>query len=144
MKKPFPMVIVFDQPAAREQALRFPRHLLQIFSAEFDLETTFCSFDQIRDSRFSREANEVAAEARLIILATHDGRQLPPEVERWMESWMTPGKEKLFILLTPVENAGCSHLHERLQAALQSSPITYLAGRLETGSICPANIHNGE
>lgn len=80
-----PVIIVYESPAAREQALQLSGEL-QPF-AHANTSPCWWSFDLLTGAG-GAEAAEKAARAELIVFALESRDDLPGEIKNWIERWL--------------------------------------------------------
>jgi hypothetical protein len=83
------IVAVYENNAAREQALRFCEDFAvhQSASSE-DLDIHWCAFGLLRDPAQGTDAASHAEKADLILFSVTSEGDLPGEVKMWIERWL--------------------------------------------------------
>ena len=89
MKKMWSIVVIYDAPDTREQAMHACDHLVQRFWAESELEVTWWSTAMLERSDLAGKAVEKAIEADLVMFALQPEGDLPFTVREWIESWLS-------------------------------------------------------
>jgi hypothetical protein len=85
----WPVVVVYEDTAAREAAVKFCDLLIERFWASSGFEVGWWSFASLEDEASAREALEKATEAPLIVFATRPEGALPDTVKAWIETCMS-------------------------------------------------------
>jgi hypothetical protein len=104
---------------------------VQKFWADVEFDFSWWRFDFLHDSALAGDAVRLAARSELILLAAHAGRELPPPVKNWIESWL-PMREPGFGVLVAMIGTeadrlrGLSPIHVYLREAAQRANMDYL------------------
>jgi hypothetical protein len=88
-KAAWSVVVVYEDTAAREQAVDFCDQLVKRFWARFEFEVSWWSFSLLQKDPVAMEAAEKAAQADLVILSSLRQEDLPVPVKGWIESWLS-------------------------------------------------------
>jgi len=88
-KAAWSVVAVYEDTAAREQAVDFCDQLVKRFWARFEFEVSWWSFSLLQKEHVAMEAAEKAARADLVILSSLRQEDLPVPVKGWIESWLS-------------------------------------------------------
>jgi len=94
LKKPGRIIVVYENSAAREHAIRSSHELAGALSAEAGFHVDWWSFDSLCDSAFGSGAASRAAAADLLIFAITPAGDLPQEIKSWMERWICQRSER--------------------------------------------------
>ena len=97
-KAAWSVVVVYEDAAAREQAVDFCDQLVKRFWATFEFDVSWWSFSLLQTEHVAMEAAEKAAQADLIILASLREEDFPVHVPKWVESWLRRRGEREGIL----------------------------------------------
>jgi hypothetical protein len=103
------VVVVYEDPAARERAVAFCDQVVGRMWAELELEVGWWSFDMLREVECASEAAEKAAGADVIIFSAAQEGEFPLSVKAWMQAWLSQRGDregKLVGLLEPGAPAG--------------------------------------
>jgi hypothetical protein len=87
-KTAWSVVVVYEDAAAREQAVDFCDQLVNRFWAGFEFDVNWWSFDLLQNEPTARAAAEKAAQADLVILSAPRQEDFPASVKGWIESWL--------------------------------------------------------
>src|ERR1039457_89077 len=87
-------LVLYENLAAREQAVRFCEQLTAHSADEPQPSVKWCSFESLRKAGNSNKAATVAAQAELIIFAITFTGDLPEEIKVWTESWLSKRGER--------------------------------------------------
>src|SRR5439155_3527920 len=90
MKKTWSIVVIYEDTATREHAVRACDHLVKRFWAEGELDVTWWSCAMLAEPALARQGVEKAVQADLIILSLCRDRELASRVSEWIESWLSP------------------------------------------------------
>ena len=88
-KAAWSVVVIYEDTAAREQAVDFCDQLVKRFWASFEFEVSWWSFGLLQNEPVAMEAAEKAARADLVILSALQHEDFPVRVKGWMESWLS-------------------------------------------------------
>jgi hypothetical protein len=86
-KAAWSVVAVYEDNAAREQAVDFCDQLVKRFWAQFEFDVSWWSFGLLQKDAVAIEAAAKAAQADLVIISSVQREDLPTPVKRWIESW---------------------------------------------------------
>jgi hypothetical protein len=87
-KTAWSVVVVYEDAAAREQAVDFCDQLVKRFWARFEFDVNWWSFGLLQNEATATEAAEKAAQADLVILSSLRQEDLPARVKGWLEAWL--------------------------------------------------------
>jgi len=125
--------------------------LVQKFWADVEFDFSWWRFDFLLDSALAGDAVRLAARSELILLAAHAGRELPPPVKNWIESWLPIREQGFGVLVAMIGTEadrlrGLSPIHVYLREAAQRANMDYLPqvidaplGKLDTSIETIAN-----
>jgi len=127
----FSAVVLYEDHATRDRAMEICDRLVRKFWADVEFDFNWWRFDFLNDSTLANDAVRLAARSELILLAAHAGRELPPPVKNWIESWL-PMREPGFGVLVAMigteadQLKGLSPIHVYLREAAQRAYMDYL------------------
>jgi hypothetical protein len=87
-KTAWSVVVVYEDAAAREQAVDFCDQLVSRFWARFEFDVNWWSFGLLQNEQTGLAALEKAAQADLVILCSLRQEDFPAWVKGWIESWL--------------------------------------------------------
>jgi hypothetical protein len=87
-KAAWSVTVVYDDAAAREQAVDFCDQLVKRFWTRFEFDVSWWSFSMLQQEPVATEAAERAARANLIVFASTLPGDFPLSVQGWVESWL--------------------------------------------------------
>jgi len=87
-KTAWSVVVVYEDTAAREQAVDFCDQLVKRFWARFEFDVNWWSFGLLQNEPTAVAAAEKAAQADLIILCSLRQEDFPAPVKGWIERWL--------------------------------------------------------
>jgi hypothetical protein len=82
------VVVVYEDPAARQQAMDFCDQLVNRFWARFEFDVSWWSFGMLQQEPAATEAAARSARADLIVLSWIGQGDFPVPVKGWIESWL--------------------------------------------------------
>jgi hypothetical protein len=82
------VVVIYEDSAAREQAVDFCDQLVKRFWAGFEFEMNWWSFSLLQANPAAMDAAEKAAHADLVVVASMQPQDFPRGVKSWIESWL--------------------------------------------------------
>ncbi len=85
MKSTWSVVVVYEHPLSREQAMVFCDQMVERFWDKLSFDIGWWSYDMLQEAESGSLAVERAAKADLIIVATGGGDHPPREVRAWLE-----------------------------------------------------------
>ena len=88
-KAAWSVVVVYEDPAARERAVGFCDQLVGRFWAGFDFDLRWWPFAQLEDADSAKAAANEAARADLIVFAANPEGDFPWAVKSWTASWLS-------------------------------------------------------
>ena len=80
--------MLYEDSATRDHAAFVATHLAARLGGEIKLQMTWWRIHSLSDPRIGWEATEAAVAADVIVFALHAGREVPPEMRNWVESWV--------------------------------------------------------
>ncbi len=92
--KPVFVVVAYEDETARRQAMEICSQETENLGCELEFEISWWDFDQLRDTRLKHEATTVTLKARLVIVASRSGEELPAQVKHWLLDWMRSKGDK--------------------------------------------------
>ena len=92
--KPLSVILAFDGDVAHKKARQFFAHLLEEFEEEFELESSWWSFEQLCQERFAEAAARAAASADVIGFVSAAPGDLPFPVKAWIERWLAKKEDR--------------------------------------------------
>ena len=130
-KAAWSVVVVYEDPAARERAVGFCDELVGRFWAQVEFDVNWWSFASLEEAATSREAAQKAAQAGLIIVSTTPEGDFPATVKAWVENWLSLRCDRegvLAGLITRAENPGLEEglKHHYLRRAAHLGAMDYL------------------
>lgn len=143
-KRPYEVVIVYDQFVAGQHAVETCARLVSDFKDKFNVRVKVWSFAVLRNTAVNLTAASDAAKAQMVMVAT-SSEDLPPAVKKWMQAWMTwnGGKCGLLVALlnTPDAREDYSAAEAYLRFAAASKGMEFLLEKIgcagETGEFHP-------
>jgi len=87
-KEPWSVVVVCEDAATHEQALSVCDHLVKRYWTEAAFEFSWWRFAGLVDPENALAAARAAADADMIVFATHPEGDLPGTVKSWIEVWL--------------------------------------------------------
>jgi hypothetical protein len=82
------VLVLYENPAAREQAIRFCEELTKQSGAAAGIGVRCFSFDSLSVPAKSAEAIKSGEDAEVIIFAVTSAGDLPHDIKIWTESWL--------------------------------------------------------
>jgi hypothetical protein len=82
------VLVLYENPAAREQATRFSEELTKQSGAAAEIDIRCFSFDSLSVPAKSAEAIKSGWDAKVIIFAVTSAGDLPHDVKTWTENWL--------------------------------------------------------
>jgi len=130
-KTAWSVVVVYEDAAAREQAMDFCDQLVKRFWARFEFEVNWWSFGLLQNEPAAVAAAEKAARADLVILCSLRQEDFPALVKGWIESWLHRRGDHEGILAGLVAPAGGlsdreTHKHRYLRQIAHRGSMDYL------------------
>ena len=130
-KETWPVVVVYEDNRAREEAVRFCDELVKRYWASHDFEVSWCSFETLGETVPALDAAEKAAAAGLLVFATVPEGEMPATVRDWIKIWLSRrgDREGLLVgLMGSVTEAGGGKedKHAFLRSVAHSGGMDYL------------------
>jgi len=130
-KAAWSVVVVYEDPVARERAVSFCDQLVGRFWARFEFDVSWWSFALLADTATAEEAAEKAARADLIIFCATPEGDFPASLKAWVESWIGRRSEREGMLVGLMEsgaspNVGEGEKHHLLRYAAHRGAMDYL------------------
>jgi hypothetical protein len=88
------IVVVYEDGAAREYAVRSAPHLVESHPLETSTVVEWWSFARLSESEGAGEAAISAAAADLLIFVVSPAGDLPEELKLWIENWIARRSER--------------------------------------------------
>jgi len=88
MKTTWSVLILYENDAARQEAVQFCDRLVQRFWARHEFDFSWWPILQLKEPGSGPEAGAKACQADMILFASHSDGDIPPWVESWMEDWL--------------------------------------------------------
>ena len=88
MKRTWSIVVIYEDAATREHAVRACDHLVERLWTEGELDVKWWSCAMLEEPALAREGMEKAVGADLIILSLRRDCDLARSVTEWIESWL--------------------------------------------------------
>ena len=99
------VVVVYEDPAARERAVAFCDQLVSRYWAELEFNLSWWSFAVLEDASSAKDAADKAVCADLIAIAAKPEGDFPQPVKRWVETWLTQRGDREGMLVSLLELA---------------------------------------
>lgn len=130
-KSAWTVVVVYEDPAARERAMGFGDQLVGRFWAGLEFDLRWWAFAQLEGADSAKAAADEAARADLVVFVAHPEGDFPPAVKVWTETWLSQRGDRegvLVGLLEPVLGAGGQEgpKHHFLRNAAHHGAMDYL------------------
>ena len=137
MKKTWSIVVIYEDAATRENAVRVCDHLVKRFWAEGELDVNWWSCAMLEEPVQACQGVEKAVQADLIILSLRRDRELASSVSEWIEGWLAQRGEREGALVDltgqDVEAGGAAaERHIYLRHAAHRGWMDYLTREPET------------
>jgi len=125
-------VILYEGTSTGQRAMITCKRLIRRLGQDFEFETSLWNFDVLCLPVLKQMAAQDAADANLVIIATHGQRVLPREVRFWLKSWLSQKREGIRALVALLasaggESTGKSYLLDYLQEAAQNANIDFFS-----------------
>ena len=142
----FSAVVAYEDSTTRDRAMQTCDRLVQKLWKDVEFDFSWWRFDFLRDVEIVDAAAQSAARADLILVSAHAGRELPPAVQKWIETWLPLRKSGGGVLAAMIgtgqdQYRGLTPIHVYLREAAQRANMDFLSqmtdaplGRLD-GSI---------
>jgi hypothetical protein len=82
------MAVVYEDDAARDQAIHLCETLLPNLDEDLKLGSSWWGFKFLKNPEIAAQAGEALVQADLIIISTHRAENLSLEVIAWVERWL--------------------------------------------------------
>ncbi len=89
MKANWSVAVVYEDTVSREAAVSFCDHLVERFWAECEFGVNWWSFELLQEPDSAKKASQSVVEANLVVFATRREGGMPPNVEGWIERWLS-------------------------------------------------------
>ena len=129
-------VVVYEDPATHVRARQTYDYLVAHTGNELGFQFSWWSFDLLQEGGWAEAAAGIAAAADLVIFSTRLGRELPPGVKTWIESWIArragrPGAIAAVFSPPRAETAGTSGRRAYLANMAKIAGMDFLAHEAE-------------
>jgi hypothetical protein len=111
-KAAWSVVVVYEDPAACECAVRFCDQLVNRFWTGFEFNLSWWQFAQLEDADSAKAAAEKAVLADLVVFAANSEVDLPRHIKAWIETWLDQRGEREGMLVGLIEPAGGAGVQE--------------------------------
>ena len=140
--KPFSIVVVFDDLAARQKAVQVYSRILRHFGDDFDFECNLWPFDELGPHGRGQEAAGVAASADMIVFASTN-ETLPDAIKLWIEMWLAKkgSQETSVVAMIGTPNSQerpSTPGHVYLETVSRQTGMSYFAGQFQAPKPMPA------
>jgi hypothetical protein len=92
-----PVLVLFDDDAARKEAVKLCDGLIHRFWQDHEFEVSWCSFGSLRDPQSGQRCSTKASGADLVIFAASG--HLPGEMKSWIDDWIRQRGEREGVLI---------------------------------------------
>ena len=82
------LVVIYENTAAREMAIRSSQELAGLLPAGGGLNVRWWSFALLGDAAFANDAATQAVDANLVVFAVTPAGDLPQKIKLWIENWI--------------------------------------------------------
>jgi hypothetical protein len=125
------VAVLYEDSATRDHAAFVATHLAARLGGEVKLQTSWWRIHDLCDPRVGWEATEAAVGADVIVFALHAGREIPPEMRNWVESWVDSREHAVgaiagLIGITSSPDNWISPRHQFLQQLAMRAGMDYL------------------
>lgn len=102
------VIIAYEDFATGHRAMRACENLIGQLGREFQFQTSLWKFEILRLPKLEPMAGQDAVEADVVIISAHGRGELPAEVKKWMERWLSRTQEvaKALVALLDEEEEG--------------------------------------
>src|SRR6266550_3581417 len=128
--------VVYEDTATHVLALQTYDYLHAHAGSEFEFQFSWWSFDLLQEARRAQDAARIAEVTHLVIFSTWPGRELPPAVTDWIESWVARRAGRsgaIAALFSPprAQTAGAGGRRAYLQNVAKKAGMDFLAHEAE-------------
>ena len=88
MKTNLGVVVLYENPSTREEAVQFCNQLIARFWSNCEFDLNWRSFSELDDLQAAGDAATKVAKANLIVFAIAPGRDVPAETKTLVETWL--------------------------------------------------------
>jgi len=103
------VVVVYEDDSLKSEAINFCDAFVERFWHDCELDVNWWSFNLLRDQTDARQACAEAVAADLILFAARPGRDLPPEIQFWVDSWAIARGDREGTLIGLLDPAQTEH-----------------------------------
>jgi hypothetical protein len=129
-KAAWSVVVIYDNTAAREQAVDFCDQLVKRFWARFEFDVSWWSFSLLQQDTVAMEAAAKAAQADVVVVSSLQEEEFPTSIKTWIQSWASRrgDREGVFAgLLGPARpESGKQAKHYYLRQVAHGTAMDYL------------------
>jgi len=128
--------VVYEDKLTHVRARHTYDYLLAHAGSEIEFQFSWWSFNLLQETRRAQDASRIAEAADLVIFSIRPGRELPPEVTAWIESWVARRAGRsgaIAALFSPprAETAWDSGRRAYLQNVAKNARMDFLAHEAE-------------
>ena len=125
------VVVIYEDVAARENAVKFCDHLVDRFWARYEFDVSWWQVSDLSLARSGENAARKAVHADLIVVATSPATGVPEELREWIEGWLNRrgDREGALVGLTDPGMVQCGasvEKHVYLRNAAHRAGLDYL------------------
>ena len=135
-KEKFSALIAYEDSLTRDRAMRICDRLVEKFWKDVEFDYSWWRFDFLRDVEIVDAAAQSAARADLILVSAHAGRELPPAVQKWIETWLPLRKSGGGVLAAMIgtgqdQYRGLTPIHVYLRETAQRANMDFLSQMID-------------
>jgi len=135
-KEVFSVLISYEDSTTRDRAMRVCDRLMEKFWKDVEFDCNWWRFDFLRDLGIVDAAAHSAARADLILVSAHAGRELPPAVQKWIETWLPLRKSGGGVLGAMIGTGedhyrGLTPIHVYLREAARRANMDFLSQMID-------------
>jgi len=125
------VAVLYEDSATRDHAAMIILHLGQQLADQVRIEASWWRIDYLVDPRVAWEATEEALSAGMVVFALHAGREVPPVLRNWAETWVDsregePGAIVGLVGISAAPDNWVSPRHQYLQELAARARMDYL------------------
>jgi hypothetical protein len=109
--------MAYDDFAGGKRAIDTCHFLMGKMGGGVELRSTMWKFDVLRSAKLNQIAVEDAVEADVIIVATTQNGGLPPELQKWIQTWAPLKRGQAAVLVALIDCTGQDTREPDLAAA---------------------------
>jgi hypothetical protein len=127
MKATWRIAVVYEDSKARATAVQLCDLLVERFWSLYSFDLSWWSFDDLKREHVANEAAGSAAGVDLLIFSAHPETNVPPDMERWNDTWLSLRNRREGWLLGLVgQGNGAEAKHDYLRKAAHHAGMDYL------------------